>query len=337
MLISIIMSVYNGEKYLQEAVDSVLAQTYTNIELIIVNDGSTDSTKSILNTIKDKRARVIHFKKNRGAAQALNLGIHKAHGEWIAINDADDISYPKRIEEQVNYLKKHPDLVGIGTLVKYFTDHPKLPIKKLKIGEKRNNYFQSRESIRNQMIFGSPVIHSSMMFSKEVFMEVGGYNPDYTITYDHELWLKLLEKGDIEKVPKVLLNYRVNPSSLAHRNNYKTSNEIQVTSSRAIQRNLKRRGISSPKIIVIGSKEGVNNYKSNIAIHSGMTVTKSIDVLSDWKSKAKRAVKSVSKGHVDSIIVLGEKKSERIIDYLESNGLQLNKNLYYIFSMNFFK
>ncbi|MBT2701634.1 glycosyltransferase family 2 protein [Bacillus sp. ISL-40] len=100
MLFSVVMAVYNGEEYLKEAIDSILHQTYKDFEFIIVNDGSSYKTREILNLIEDNRVRVIHLEVNKGLANALNMGIQNANGEWIVRQDADHVSYPHRIIEQ---------------------------------------------------------------------------------------------------------------------------------------------------------------------------------------------------------------------------------------------
>ena len=117
MDVSVVMAVHNGQEYLREAVESVLLQTYTDLELIIVNDASTDKTGEILERINDERVKVIHLAENRGAAAALNLGIEQAKGDWIAIHDADDISYPHRIERQMRYLQDRPGTVAVGSFI----------------------------------------------------------------------------------------------------------------------------------------------------------------------------------------------------------------------------
>ena len=109
MLVSVVMAVYNGEKFLQKAIDSILAQSYQEIEVIVVNDGSIDTTKKILDQVEDERVRIIHLERNQGAANALNIAIDNAMGQWIAIHDADDISYSNRILEQVRFLRKIPN------------------------------------------------------------------------------------------------------------------------------------------------------------------------------------------------------------------------------------
>jgi glycosyltransferase involved in cell wall biosynthesis len=330
MLVSMVMAVHNGEKFLKEALDHALAQTYSNLELIIVNDGSTDRTKQILDETKDQRVKVIHLEQNGGAANALNLGIKEANSQWIAIQDADDNSYPTRIEEQAKYIQEHPQLVGVGTLVKCISGDAHIPDDVYEGWTNSRNYHISRKDIRKIAFSGCPFTHSSVMFSKSVFWEVGGYDPSYEIAYDYDLWLKLLEKGELEKVPKVLLDYRIHQSSLSHKNGYATINEIQLAASRAIFRFLNREKQGHPKIIIIGPQKGCENYYANIAPLSGLQVAKIIS-----KNRSRQipsVIRKLKAGEIDAIILLDDNKKREILREFGYN-LKLNKNFFNLFTV----
>ncbi len=332
MLVSIVMAVYNGEKCLEEAITSTLSQTYSNIEVVIINNGSTDSTKAILDEIKDERITVIHLEQNQGAAHALNIGIKQAKGLWIAINDADDFFFSNKIEEQVQYLNEHPELVGVGTLVECISKNPAISQEDLNNLTTYSNSFDTRWKIKDQIFYGNPVIHSSMMYSKDLFSKVGGYDTELEIAYDYDLWHKLSETGEIEKVPKVLLYYQVNPESLAHGDVFKTANEIQVASSKGIYRKLKKRHEQDkPKATVTGPTKACENYRSNIAPLCGLYVNKVIDCR--WKYNIEKAITEVKEGKIDAIIVLYGYKSKRILRYLKSEGLILNTNIFRIYNI----
>ena len=116
--ITVLMPVYNGEKYLRESVDSILNQTFTDFELLIINDGSTDSSMEILNSYSDSRIRIVTNEVNLRLIKTLNKGIDLATGEYIARMDCDDIADPKRLEIQLQYMEKHPDVAVCGTGVK---------------------------------------------------------------------------------------------------------------------------------------------------------------------------------------------------------------------------
>ncbi len=326
-----VMAVHNGERFLKEALDHALAQTYPHLEIIIVNDGSTDSTKLILDQINDPRVRVIHLNKNQGAAHALNLGINESHGDWIAIQDADDNSYPTRIEEQVNYILQHPSLVGIGTLINCISGDADVPDEVYEGVKNFKNSYIKREEIRKVIYFSCPLTHSSVMFSKHVFKEVGGYDSTFKIAYDYDLWLKLLEKGDMELVPKVLLDYRMHRGSLSNSNEVLTIDEVQIASSSGIYRALVQEKQHQPKVMIIGPQKGCENYIANVAPKSGLQVVKMI-----YKNRSKQvpvAIHKLKKGEADAIIVLHDDKRQKILRKLQEGRLKLNKDVYALFNV----
>jgi hypothetical protein len=169
------------------------------------------------------------------------------------------------------------------------------------------------------------------MFSKDVFWEVGGYDPHLKIAYDYDLWLKLLEKGDMEKVNQVLLDYRIHKGSLSNKDGLATVNEIQIASSRAIFRAIHQVKGHLPKVIVIGPERGCRNYKARLAIKSGIKVEKLI-----YKNKSKQipsAVQKLKEGNIDAIIVLDHDKKDLIIESLSKSGLQLNKHFFLLYNI----
>src|SRR6266498_4162605 len=116
-LVTVLMSVYNGERYLSEAIDSIINQTFADFEFVIINDGSTDSSREIINAYRDPRIRLVDNSQNIGLPKSLNLGLALARGEYVARQDADDISHPTRFEKQVEYLDDHGEVVVLGTRV----------------------------------------------------------------------------------------------------------------------------------------------------------------------------------------------------------------------------
>jgi len=330
MLVSMIMTVYNGEKFLKEAVDSTLAQTYENIEIILVNNGSTDSTKKILDDIKDKRVKIIHLERNKGIAKALNIGIKEAQGSWIAIQDADDNSYPTRIEEQVKYIIKHPGLVGVGTFIECISGGSSISQEHLKGVEQYRNAVVSKEQVRDMIFWGCPLTHSSVMFSKDAYNKVGGYSTDYKIASDYDLWLKLLEKGEMENVPKVLLQYRIHKESLSNNDNIVTLNEIQIASSRGIYRRFNKGERYKPKVVVIGPRSACINYKKHVGPASGLKVKTYI--FRDFNKQVVDLVNMIKTGKIDAVIVLDGPASGNNIEYLKQKNLKLNEQIFSIYN-----
>jgi glycosyltransferase involved in cell wall biosynthesis len=121
-LVSVVMATYNGERFIGAAIDSILAQTHSNFELIVVDDASTDATSGILAAFTDPRLRVIHSPANNGVARARNRGFDCARGDYIALLDHDDLSHPTRLARQVEYLETHPGIVLVGTLTQQLRD-----------------------------------------------------------------------------------------------------------------------------------------------------------------------------------------------------------------------
>lgn len=205
-LVSVVMPAYNASLHIREAVDSILNQTYKNIELIAVNDGSTDDTLDILNEYakKDKRV-VIVSRENKGVAESLNDGLKKASGKYIARMDADDCSLPHRIKTQVEFLESHPEIGICGANI-YIND--KSNIRK---------YPLTDEDIRKFLYLGSAFAHPVVMFRKS-FVDDGviHYNPDFPAE-DYEQWTRLVLKTKAANIEEPLLIYRVDGNNISVR------------------------------------------------------------------------------------------------------------------------
>jgi glycosyltransferase involved in cell wall biosynthesis len=157
-LVSVILPVYNAETYIAEAIESILTQSYKNLELILINDGSTDRSLDIMQSYADIRIQIIS-RENRGLVASLNEGIMKAKGKYIARMDADDISLPKRFEEQVAFLEMHPEVGLCGTAVMMFGNKIKGKIWRLP---------QSDNRIKSELLFSSALAHPTLMMRGEL-------------------------------------------------------------------------------------------------------------------------------------------------------------------------
>jgi glycosyltransferase involved in cell wall biosynthesis len=206
------MSVYNGEKFLKEAVDSILCQTYSDFEFIIINDASTDKTKEILGTYSDKRLRIVNNIQNIGLTRSLNKGLTEAKGEYIARMDSDDISLPERLDMQKRFMDSHPDIVCAGTgliLIDSFGNVTNS--KTVIVGSEMLKFF---------LILKNHIAHSSVIFRKKNIQQVGGYDDSVRYAQDYNLWSKLLSNGcKIENIQKPLLKYRLHTQSITQGNN----------------------------------------------------------------------------------------------------------------------
>jgi len=205
--ISVVMSVYNGEKHLRGSIESILNQTFTDFEFIIVNDGSTDASLEIIKSYDDARIRTINNEKNIGLTKSLNKATKKARGEYIARQDADDISLPNRLELQLEFLEKHPDVALLGTGI-YVIDE-----KGDKI-EKRIMHPNPKKSL----LKGNRFIHGSVMLRRSVIDELGAYNETLKYSQDYELWLRMSKKYDVRNVTAPLYKLRMHKGSILSKN-----------------------------------------------------------------------------------------------------------------------
>lgn len=331
MKISIVMAAYNAEDYLEECVRSILEQTYPNFEFIIVNDGSEDRTKEILDKIADPRVEVIHLKKNQGAANALNRGIKSANGDWIAIHDADDISLPHRIEEQVKFIRTHSDVVAVGSLIECIPGHTPVSDHTLMKESRYRNKYKTRKELRKELFHGCPVCHGSVMFSKAAFYKAGGYDTQYKIAYDWDLWMRLLEAGPIAKVKKILYQYRIEPNSLSHRKLVDTCNEANLVITRAIHRQCYGNNDRNHCFYVFGPKRGCVNFKELMDARGSIEV-KSISS-STKKVNLEAAYHGFLRGKADGIIVLYGLNLGKTLKFFRRKGMKLNRNLFKIWNV----
>lgn len=210
-LVSVIMSVYNGEKYLKEAIDSILKQSYKKFEFIIINDGSTDNSFNILKKYKeiDNRIVLVENSTNKGLIYSLNKGLSISKGDYIARMDADDISEKKRFEEQVNFLNENKEIAMCGTYIKMFKNNWKF----LKKNFKTETDF---EKIRIQLLFRNYIAHPTVMIRKNIIKK---YDLKYDLEdkgmEDYSMWLYLIQFEKIGIIPKYLLKYRFLGNSIS--------------------------------------------------------------------------------------------------------------------------
>lgn len=206
-LISVVMSVYNAEKYLAEAIESILTQTYTNFEFIIINDGSTDSSLEIIQNYMKKDERIVLIsRENKGLPFSLNEGIEKAKGKYIARMDADDISLPTRFEDQLSFMNNNLDIGICGTWIEVFGENTKTKILKHSL---------EHNEMKTRLLFSVCFAHPTVMIRKEILDENSlKYNLNYVNAQDYELWSNISEVTKMANIPKVLLKYRVSENSI---------------------------------------------------------------------------------------------------------------------------
>jgi glycosyltransferase involved in cell wall biosynthesis len=210
--ISVIMSVYNCDKYVREAILSILDQSFSDFEFIIINDGSTDKSREIIESIKDERVILIN-NQNKGLTKSLNEAVKLSKGEFIARMDADDISLKDRFEKQINFLNLNLDISMCGAWADFIdADENFLKTYKRPITDKE---------IKKKIIFHNPFIHSTVMIRKEIFSKVGLYNESFRFAQDYELWTRVVSKFKTANLSEVLLKYRVLNESITKSKNLK--------------------------------------------------------------------------------------------------------------------
>ena len=199
--VTVLMSVYNGEKYLPGTIESILNQTFTDFEFIIINDGSTDGTTRILESCSDPRIIIINNQKNVGLTKSLNKGLKIARGEYIARQDASDVSMPRRLEKEVDFLEKHKSTGLIGSSFQLISESGEpLAIQEVLTGN---------DEIKRALLEGNQFSHGSVMFRKEYVENVGGYREEIRFAQDYDLWLRISEKYDVANIAEPLYKWRV--------------------------------------------------------------------------------------------------------------------------------
>lgn len=207
--VSVVMPVYNGAEFLREALASIRWQTFSQWELICINDGSTDSSAAILEeyTAADPRIRVIH-QENQGIVAALNRGLTAARAPWIARMDCDDIALPERLEVQRRFAQHNPRVIAVGSNV-LSIDPEGWPVA---TGE----FATDHAEIHRRLLDGSggTLSHSTVLMQLAAVRDAGLYRANYEWVEDTDLWLRLARRGSLANIPKVLLHYRLHEGSV---------------------------------------------------------------------------------------------------------------------------
>lgn len=267
--ITVLMPVYNAERYIQEAVASVLQQTFGNFELLIINDGSTDRTLQIINQFNDARI-VVHTQTNQGVAAALNKGLHLARAPYVVRFDADDICYPERLQIQYDFMEANPCYTIIGSAADYidadgsylFTHRP---------------VAFTNDELQNLPYRFCPFIHSTICYRRDAILKRGGYNELAYTFEDHFLWACILTHEKACNLPQPLIKVRLNPESVTIDERWHTPAFLSIKKSALKSRTItyangqKLKRISNKKVsnsvkegayyAICGKKYLLNNYQ----------------------------------------------------------------------------
>ncbi|MDF1756310.1 MAG: glycosyltransferase [Verrucomicrobiales bacterium] len=205
-LLTVILPAYNAEVHLAEAINSVISQTFSDFELIIIDDGSTDRTGEIINEIDDSRIRLIQHKQNAGLIAALNEGIALAKSEFVARMDADDVCEPSRFEEQLEFFDQNPDVGVLGTAIRMI-DSESRPGKIFEMP-------LSRDEVEWALPLLCPLAHPTVMMRTDVVKKAAGYSSGAELAEDYDLWGRISAHVGIANLSSPLLKLRKHPGSV---------------------------------------------------------------------------------------------------------------------------
>lgn len=248
--VSVILPVYNAEKYLAAAIDSILQQTFTDFELLLINDGSTDSSEQIIQRYNDPRIVYVRNESNQGLIYSLNKAIDLAKGEYIARMDADDVALPERFSEQTTFLDNQKNVGIVATVIDFINETDS------KIGNwELDVATTSPKAIRNTMPFECCIAHPSVMGKTTLFKKYK-YDPKQSHIEDYDLWLRMLDDGIvIDKIKDPLLLYRTHSASITQSANVALLPQARMIACK--QRYLKE-AISKRKLTLFNLRVGVS-------------------------------------------------------------------------------
>jgi glycosyltransferase involved in cell wall biosynthesis len=226
-LVTVLMPVYNGGAFLRPTIQTILGQTYRDFEFLIINDCSTDDSLQTVLSFRDPRIRVHSNSANMGQTKSLNVGLRLASGQYIVVNDADDYSLPKRIETQLDFIVKNPEYPVVGTSC-YVMD---------KQGQVTRTFKRPTDprEIHLQFLSDTPMTHGSVIMQKEAVLSMGGYNEEFRIIQDYELWSKLMRNGlRVMNIPEILVVIRTFADSIS----FKERDAQTIENGKTIQANI---------------------------------------------------------------------------------------------------
>jgi glycosyl transferase family 2 len=287
-MVSVVMSVFNGERFLREAMDSILDQRFRDFEFIVVDDGSTDRSASILDSYskRDPRVTVCH-KENSGLIESLNRGCLLAQGKYIARMDADDISVGDRLMWQVDFMEKHPHVAVLGGAVEWIDAEGK------SLGTLRHPVEDGE--IKSALLHDNVILHPTVIMQREAFVAAGGYRTAVVAAEDYDLWLRIAEHFQLANLEAIVLKYRIHPSQISV-----TKRRQQTLSALAVQvsASLRRRGIPDPldsvieiTPLILAGLVITETGQQNELVSGGQKWTRTLCMVSEDSSALKTAVK----------------------------------------------
>jgi glycosyltransferase involved in cell wall biosynthesis len=234
--ITVVMPVYNGEKYLDTAIKSILNQKFTNFEFVIVDDASTDNSVEIINSYQDQRIKLIKNNVNLGIPTTRNKCLQESSGEYVAVLDCDDYAYPSRLAEQLEFMENNPDFGMVGSWVELIDENDDLT------GEVWNEDEPSQK-IPCRLLFHNYFAHSAVLLRRSALdtVKINGeiYRKDYPNAQDYDLWVRISKKFKVWNIPKVLIKYRVH----SHCISLKAANLVEQLTCKIVTEQMNNLGI----------------------------------------------------------------------------------------------
>jgi glycosyltransferase involved in cell wall biosynthesis len=247
------MSVYNGEKYLRKAVDSILNQTFKNFEFLIINDCSTDETLKILKNYNDPRITIIKNEKNIGLTRSLNKGLKVARGDYIARQDADDISTPNRLEKELNFLIKRSDYAAVGSFIRVIDENG----KELHTIEKPI----TDEAIKAFLKKDNCIAHGSSVIRMSCLRDINFYDDTIPKAQDYDLWLRLSGKYKLANIPEYLYFWRYHTGNVSIKNKNEQKHYVEIAKIKAArEKNPSPKSIPHPKFSLLMANYNNSKY-----------------------------------------------------------------------------
>ena len=242
--VSVLFCVYNGQRFVRAALESIYNQAFQDFEVVIVDDGSTDGTPDILLDVKDSRTVIYRNRQNLGLTKSLNIGLKLCRGEYVARMDADDMSHPQRFGKQVSFLDRDPTCLAVGTWCEWIDSDGK--------NTGRWQPLTEYEDIKRKLLINNSLVHGSVMLRRDALTKVGGYNEKYEFAQDYDLWLRLSELGQIRNIPEHLYSSRSWPQATSAAK----KRQQDEFAREALGEACRRRGIASvappsPKLSVV--------------------------------------------------------------------------------------
>jgi len=312
-MISVILSVYNTDKYLEEAIESILSQTYKDFEFIIINDGSTDKSLEIIENYAQKDSRIVVVnRENRGLIESLNEGIRIAKGKYIARMDADDISLPQRFEKQIDFMEKNFDVGILGSAVITFGENLKESIWTL---------HTKNDLLKAELLFSSCFAHPAVIMRKELIEKYDlYYSKDFIDAEDYELWTRFSNYCKFANLKEPLLKYRILENSVSRKADRDEQKRYDVI-KKIFDKNLEKLGINNNKV--------ENRLHFNLTVNHRIKNIENKEMIYNYFKKLVNANKEVGIYDEISLKKIIGKKWLWYLYYKKDFGALLSKYYFY--------